>query len=125
MSPLEQLIMKKMQEGKKISPLEQKAKMENLDALKAEMHGMMKNHLQPDEASVEIASDSPKGLKEGMDKAQDVLEEMPESPMGEEEEAMEDESPAEEMMESSEGSLSPEEIDQLQMLLSKLKAKKS
>lgn len=142
MSPLEQLIMKKMQEGKKMSPMEQQAKMDNLDALKNEMHGMMKGHLEGP-AKVEIAADSPEGLKAGLDKAKDVVGgDMPgaedmddgadDSDKPEDDMDMKDDDahPPGDMIEEdiehedAAGELSSDEIDQLQMLLAKLKMKK-
>jgi hypothetical protein len=131
MSPLEQLILKKVQSGQTMSPMEQKAKMSNIEALKNEMHEMMKGHFQGDDgdmgAKVEVASDSPEGLKMGLDKAKDVMDQA--SP-DEDMDSDEDESPMEmsddsEDMQPEQGELSPEEIDQLQMLLSKLKASKA
>lgn len=117
MSPLEQLIMKKREEGKSMSPLEQKAKMDNLTALRDEMSSMMKGDLAPG-AKVEVAASSPEGLKDGLDKAQDVVSAGDDS--GEGEMAM----PGSDDMDKDSDEMSSEEIDQLQMLLDKLKKSK-
>lgn len=136
MSPLEQLIMKKMQEGKQMSPLEQKAKMSNLDSLKSEMQDMMKGHLDGkdgmDGAKVEIASDSPEGLKDGLDKAQDLMSPSDDSSDNSSEDSDDDMSSDEDHGMMADGghddsqpdmsALSPTEMQQLQMLLAKLKS---
>lgn len=136
MSPLEQLIMKKMQEGKQMSPLEQKAKMSNLDSLKSEMQDMMKGHLDGkdgmDGAKVEIASDSPEGLKDGLDKAQDLMspsDDSSDDSSDDDSDEQGDDMPEHDMADAGHddaqpdmSALSPTEMQQLQMLLAKLKS---
>ena len=117
MSPLEKLIMKKKESGSMMDPMEQKAKMSNLEALRDEMSGMMKGDLQP-KAKVEIASDSPEGIVEGLDKAKDVMTDIDMS--SEKPEIEEIGEPLEiEKVEDSE--LSPEEMAMLKKLLSRVK----
>lgn len=117
MSPLEELIMKKLQAGEKMDPMQQKAKLASLDALKGEMHGMMKDHLLPrDGAKVEVEASSPVGLKEGLEVAQEVLPEGVEA-VGEEETA----GPEVSVEAEDNPGLSDEEMAQLKLLLAKMK----
>ena len=119
MSPLEQLILKKKQEGASMDPMEQKAKLANLQALKAEMHGMMKDRLAP--AKVEVEASSPEALEEGLDQAQEVVEELPgmEESVGLE---MEEAQPLDVAIEGEDSQdLTPEELALLQKLLLKAK----
>lgn len=124
--------LKKLMEMKKggpaMDPRQKEAKMAMLQALKAEMSGMMKEDLQhPGMKKVSVASDDASGLSEGLDKAKEMIDSVDHNSDGSdvEQEDMFDSSP--EMEESSEEGdfmqhegLSPEE----ELLLSKLLAKK-
>lgn len=115
MSPLEKLIMKKKEEGRMMDPLEQKAKMGSLEALRDEMSGMMKDDLAP-KAEVKVAADSPEGLSEGLEKAQDLVEDSHEP-------ADEDQAEGDEVADSEGGSSSDVLSDEERALLEKLLAK--
>jgi len=123
MEKLMKLMEKKKQEGKQMDPMYKESKMSMLKALKDEMTGMMKSDLSPEKMKeVKVASNSTEGLAKGLDKAKELIGD-PSGPEGESEEGESDmeesaESPEEE---KAEGELSSEEIDQLQMLLTKLK----
>ena len=134
MKRFEDLMKKKMQEGKQMDPLEKDAKLKAVHEMRKmatdEMSEPLK-HLK----KVTVASNDPEGIKMGLDKAKEMLghgsmeeegspeEEASESPH---EEQMEDMHPEMEMSEG-EGSekeeeqMSPEElqakIEELQMML--------
>jgi len=128
MEKLMKLMEKKKQEGKQMDPMYKESKMSMLKALKDEMTGMMKSDLSPEKMKeVKVASNSTEGLAKGLDKAKELIGD-PSGPEGasEEDASEEGESDMEESAESpeeekAEGELSSEEIDQLQMLLTKLK----
>lgn len=65
-----------MKSGKKMSPMEAKAKLASLKDLMKEMDDMMLGDMKGKKgmAKVSVMSDSPEGLKEGLEKAEDVLE---------------------------------------------------
>lgn len=138
MHPLHKLMAKKSQEGKKLSGAEKKGKEETLQSLIDDMMGMDGEKVKGLK-KVTVASNSPKGLEKGLDKAKELIghaptggledEEMPEG-----EEMMEEEMPEHEAEESpemeeaeheEEGSESPEEleaeIEKLKEKLAKLK----
>lgn len=85
---MKKLLEKKMKSGKKLSEPEKEAKMSVLKSLKGSMdevladkaHGMKK---------VSVMSDSAEGLKKGLEKAEDIVEEV--SPLEAASEEMEDE----------------------------------
>ncbi len=82
MDKFDKLLEKK---GKKISPLEQKAKMDVLSDLKGQASDMMGEKLGGIK-KVSVAAPDKEGLKEGLEKAEELLEEMPngeEKPEGE------------------------------------------
>ena len=126
--------------AKKLSPIEQKASSQVLDALRKETQGMLKGKMDGLK-KVTVASNSPEGLKKGLDLAKKVVpasEELGE-PSDLQDEGSEDEeageSPEEEASEQAEGSeiegltaeeeaMSPEEIDHLISKLLELKSKK-
>lgn len=116
----EKLLERKRKEGRPMDDLEQSAKMNSLNSLQGEMQGMMKDRLMKAKAgpaSVEVASDNPEGLKEGLEKAHDMLEGSPEEESSE--------SPDEESSEGSEEpheGLSDEDIKMLEEVLAKAKA---
>jgi len=135
---LKKLIEKKRKEGKEMDPLEKHAKMSNLHDLRKVMSGMMKDDLDhPGMKKVEVASPDAEGLSAGLDKAKELVGSDDESADGDESDDVEgseadDESApeAEPMLEdeikheASEGELSDEEIEKLEMLLEKLKKSK-
>ncbi len=122
MSPLEKLIMKKKEMGGSMNPLEQKAKLGNLTALRDEMSGMMKSELQP-KGKVEMMAVG--GDDEAGEPAESPAEESAE---GDDQSADGDMAPGMDsgMAAGAEhgGELSADEIDMLQMLLTKLKSSK-
>lgn len=141
MHPLHKLMEKKKKEGKGLSAMEKKGKEETLQSLIDDMMDMDSGKVKGLK-KVTVASNSPKGLEKGLDKAKELIgeaptggledEEMPESEEGEsmEEESaespeMEAEEEAEEMEEPVEGEESAEdieaEIEKLKEKLAKLK----
>lgn len=140
MHPLHKLMAKKSQEGKKLSPMEKKGKEETLQSLIDDMMGMDGDKVKGLK-KVTVASDSPKGLEKGLDKAKELIGHAPtggledeEMPEGEDHGMEEEEMPENEAEESSEeesaeheeeGSESPEkleaEIEKLKEKLAKLK----
>jgi hypothetical protein len=122
--------------AKKLSPMEQKASSKVLDALRKETQGMMKGKMDGLK-KVTVASNSPEGLKKGLDiaekiagKAIDEKEVANDSDFLEEDSEENDESPKEEESEVESGSeggdedLSVEELDVKIKELLALKAKK-
>ena len=118
-----ELLMKKAKEGKKADPDRLQA---GSDVLK-ELGDMFKDRLKGNLKKVTVASDSPEGLKKGLEKAEEMLE----APHGDEdlEEQIEDE------MEGKSGEYSPkgeeheseeaeDEIAELEKKIAELKAKK-
>ena len=121
--------------AKKLSPLEQKSSKTVLDALRGETQNMLKGKMDGLK-KVTVASNSPEGLKKGLDLAKKIAgkpqdeesnegsegEELLESP---EEEASELEDGSEvEGLSAEEEAMSPSEIDNLIAKLQELKAKK-
>jgi hypothetical protein len=124
MTPLEKLIMKKREQGTQMDPIEQHAKMGNLQSLRDEMASMMKGDLEP-KAKVEVAGDSPEAIKMGLDKAKDVVDgqdsdddQDDDSAPGKEHSPM-DENDTDDG-DSAVAKLSPEEMELLQKLLAKM-----
>lgn len=123
-------LMKMMTKKKDNKPMDENyknAKMSMLHALRDEMSGMMKGDLDGAKLhKVEVAAPDKEGLSEGLEKAKDMLG----NENGETEE-MENSSEEPESggelaqdvieHEAAEGDLSDEEIDQLMMLLEKMK----
>lgn len=69
----------KLGKAKSLSPMEKKAKLQVLDDLRGDMKSMMKEKLGSGALKkVTVASDSDEGLKEGLEKAEDVLGEQSE-----------------------------------------------
>lgn len=62
--------------GKKMSPAEAKGKLASLHELMKDMDSMMMDGMKGKKgmAKVSVMSDSPEGLKEGLEKAEDVIE---------------------------------------------------
>jgi hypothetical protein len=113
MDKFDKLLMKKKKEGREMSPEEKQAKMGVLQDLKSQMSKHMADGIK----KVTVASDSPEGLKKGLEKAEDMVEEKlasSEEPEMEDSEESEDE---EEMI------ASPEEIDAKIQKLMELKKK--
>lgn len=112
-------LMKMMGEKKKLSPIEQKAKMGVLEQLKKDMQDMMGEKVAGLK-KVTVASSDKHGLEEGLKKAKEMIHggDEPDShlPLEHDEEAMEDESPEEESSETPEMEDS-EHKDHMQMAL--------
>lgn len=70
------LLEKKKQEGKQMSPERLEAKQKVLSELRGMANESIGKDL-PGLKKVTVASDSDEGLKEGLDKAEEVVEEMP------------------------------------------------
>lgn len=64
---------------KSLSPMDKKAKMSVLEEMKKQAMGMMGDNLKGVK-KVSVASNSPEGLKEGLHKAQEIVEGDPEAP---------------------------------------------
>lgn len=133
MHPLHKLMAKKKQEGKKLSPMEKKGKEDTLQSLIDDMMDMDSDKVKGLK-KVTVASDSPKGLEKGLDKAKELIGEAPtggledeEMPEASEEESMEEEMPEEESSEmaSEEGEESEEEEspEEIEAEIEKLKEK--
>lgn len=82
---MEKLMEKKKDSGKELDPMYKDSKMSMLKALHKEMSDMMAGGLKDHQGmkKVEVASDSPEGLKHGLDKAKDLLEGSDEEEAGE------------------------------------------
>jgi hypothetical protein len=109
--------------AKELSPMEKKARMSMVDELRKMAEGEMKDRAF---GKVTVASDSPEGLKKGLEMAKDKVEMMPESAEEEMEEASEDEESEEEYSEDEdmyEAEMSEDEIDAKLAELMKLKEK--
>jgi hypothetical protein len=100
----------------KMSPEEQQAQLDVIQELKE----MMDDHMGSKLKKVTVASDSPEGLQEGLEKAQELAGEMEAMPEDEESLAMDDSD--EEMMDESEdmmadaSELSEEDEEELKRL---------
>lgn len=107
---MKKLLMSKLDQGKDLSDDESSAQLSVLKDLKGQMKGMAGDKLKGGLKKVSVMSDSPQGLQEGLDKAQEVVSE------------------PEEMMDMEEQPSSEEEIDQkiqeLLMLKEQLKSRK-
>lgn len=123
-----QLMMKKKKEGKELSGVEKDAKMKVVHDLKSMADEIMSDKLSGMK-KVTVASDSKEGLKEGLEKAEEILEAAPESEETEESE----EAPEMEASEEMEAPETDEEMDEatldaklekLMAIKEKLKAKK-
>jgi Ran GTPase-activating protein (RanGAP) involved in mRNA processing and transport len=121
---LEKLMRKKAEKGDVLSKSHAKAKSGILKDLMDDMMGMEGEKVKGLK-KVTVASNSPMGLKKGLEKAEDIVEEMPngeEMPEGEEmseEESSEEESPEMEVAEE-EGE---ENVEDLKAEIEKLKEK--
>ncbi len=96
---------------KKIDPIEKEAKLAAVKGMRKMAGDMMADDMKSMK-KVTVAAPDQEGLEAGLEKAKDVVEEMPE---------MEDESPEDEMMEVVESCETPEDIDKL---IAKLNEKK-
>lgn len=116
-----ELLMKKAKEGKQADPERLKAGSEVLK----ELGDMFKDRLKGNLKKVTVASDSPEGLKKGLEKAEDMLEE---SHGGEEiEKEMEEEKEGDSGEYSPHGEESQDaddEIAELEKKIAELKSKK-
>lgn len=104
-------LMKKLGDKEDLDPLEKEAKMGVVKELSKQAGAALGDKIKPMK-KVEVASDSPEGLKAGLEKAEEMVEGADE---------MED--PAKGMVEAMED-CSPEEIDAKIAELEALKAKK-
>lgn len=132
MHPLHKLMAKKKQEGKKLSPMEKKGKEDTLQSLIDDMMDMDGDKVKGLK-KVTVASNSPKGLSKGLEKAKELIGEAPtggledeEMPEASEEESMEEEMPEGEEsseMESEESEEAEESPEELEAEIEKLKEK--
>jgi len=114
------LLKKKKQEGSELGDMEKQAKMSVVKDLRDTMAGEMADRLKGGLKKVTVASDSPEGLKEGLEKAEDMVEsKMGDSSMSE---SLEEPEESEESEDSEE--MSPEEIDAMIAKLQAMKMKK-
>ena len=119
MKEFKDLLKKKMSEGCKMSDNEKEAKMCVLDELKAMMRGKMGEDLK----EVTVASDSKEGMKEGLEKAKDLVaanEEMDEDISEDDMDSDSDEKP-EDMI----ADMSEEDMDKMMELIKKHKEEKA
>ena len=128
--------MMKMMKGKsKLSPLEKEAKMLVMKALSDDMSNELKDKLKGLK-KVTIASNSPEGLKAGLKKAEDMIEDKmqcdacghkgcPMCPKMSEAEEMDSEDSEDEEYASEDEEMSMEEIDRKIAELEKMKALKA
>jgi hypothetical protein len=72
----DKMLEKKKKEGKEISPMERDAKMGVLGDIRDEMANHMSDRLNGLK-KVSVASDSPAGLKTGLEKAKEIVDKMP------------------------------------------------
>ena len=115
-------LLKKKAEEQAHSPVDSskmEAKAAAIKNLMEEMRSLMGSDLKDGLKKVTVASDSSEGLKEGLDKAQSLMEEMPEE---ESEESPELEASEDEEVEH--GSDEERKIAELEKQLQELKAKK-
>jgi hypothetical protein len=141
-------MMDKKKDGKEMDPMYKHAKMSMLKALKDEMSGMMKDDISSGPMKkVEVAADDKQGLVEGLDKAKHLLgggedheDDMPEDEHAEPEhddmihkaygemglmpEDEQEEEPELDHEEPDGDEMSDDEMEQLQMLLDKMKKAK-
>lgn len=130
---MKKLLEKKSKDGKMLPDHEKEAKMSVLHDLKNHMNDMMANKVDGLK-KVSVMSDSPEGLKEGLDKAQELLHHPKDSELalpsdsdkesGESLEEEASESPEEEALESPEEEMSEGDIDAKIAHLMALKSKK-
>lgn len=80
MNEFKKLLLEKAKNGKFLSDSEKEAKMDVIKEMKGMMKGMMGDDIRGLK-KVTVASDSPEGLKEGLEKAEDVID----AKMGDEE----------------------------------------
>lgn len=122
MDKMKEKLMKHLaKKGKKLEPLAQEAKTKVLSDLKKYAQDEMKNNLDSSVKKVTVASDDKEGLKEGLEKAKEMLD------ISDKEECEEDEkSEAEEKQEEMPESLEEIEakIQKLMELKEKLKSEK-
>jgi hypothetical protein len=123
-----------MKSGKKMSPMEAKAKLASLKELMSEMDDMMMEDMKGKKgmAKVSVMSDSPEGLKKGLETAEGVLEEeeseegmaLPRFGSQEKEDMMEDED-MEDMSDESDD-MSEDDLDRkIAELMAKKKSKQA
>jgi hypothetical protein len=124
---LENLMRKKAEKGDVLSKSHAKAKSGILQELMDDMMGMEGDKVKGLK-KVTVASNSPMGLKKGLEKAEDIVGEMPEGEEMPEDEKMAEEEPSEEMEESPEMEVAEEEgeeenVEDLKAEIEKLKEK--
>lgn len=123
MRNMDKLMEKKKLEGP-MDPSYKSAKMNMLMALRNEMSNMMKDDLKQPMKKVEVASDSPEGLKAGLEKAESMV---PEGELSEEDSFGSSDGEEEPLTTQEEGhseDLSDEDIAHLEAMLAEAKAKK-
>jgi hypothetical protein len=121
------LLKKKAEEQSKspVEPSKMEAKASAIKHLMEEMKSLMGSDLKGGLKKVTVASDSPEGIKAGLEKAKSMVNEMPEEPSEEEEEM--EESPEFEASEdesAEHGSDEERKIAELEKQLAELKSKK-
>jgi len=127
----EKLMERMGKKGKKLNPLEQKAKMDVVKSLSEQAGSMLGDKVKAMK-QVTVAAPDKKGLVEGLEKAEDIIEgdeteasvsEMMKDKASDDMESDEEESESDDMMEECKD-MSPEEIeDKIQKLLELKKEK--
>jgi len=120
-------LLKKKAEEQAHSPVDSskmEAKAAAIKNLMEEMRSLMGSDLKDGLKKVTVASDSSEGLKEGLDKAQSLMGEMPEEESEEEESMESPEFEASEDESAEHGSDEDKKIAELEKQLLELKAKK-
>lgn len=113
MEDMKKMLDKKKKEG---DPLKKQAKLSALKNLRSAMSGMMQGDLGDKMNKVTVAAPDKESLEAGLDKAKDVLDDMP----SEDSDMEMEESPS---MESEEPAMSEQEIDQMMQKLMEMKKK--
>lgn len=121
MEDMKKLLGKK---DKNVDPMKKEAKLSALKGLKSEMSSMMQDGLKGKMNKVTVAAPDKEHLKEGLDKAKEIVEEVP----GDEHEAEDQEqedtpeiAAAEQAMEAVAPKMNAEEIDAMIKMLSEMK----
>lgn len=126
---MKDMLMKKLEKkGKKLDPLEKEAKMGIVKEMGRQAGALLSGKI-PGKKQVTVAADSSEGLKEGLEKAEDIVEgeEGVEPELEGMKEAMGEKPPMEGLLKEMEN-CTPEEIDdkiaELEMLKAKMQGEK-
>jgi hypothetical protein len=116
MDKIAKIIEKKKKDGQEMDPLYKKSKMSVLESLRDQMSEMIKGDLEGMK-KVEVAAPDSEGLEAGLEKAKEIVEEMPED-----EEMVAPEMDEKALMEAYQKEPSKENLEKLMACLEKKKA---